>query len=170
MPEPKQHAEKRRNWVEQLLRHIPGFRGYLEKEYRRDSDALLRSVLADKLQRSKDASTTMPERSSTRGRSTLWAPWNASRARLDKLIARIRGAMQGYSGVFDLVRVKEDVLDRVYEHDLQLTDEVDNFVAATKKLNAPGNDDLAILTDLIGQLDALDQAWDERETLLRGLE
>ncbi len=41
MFEPERHAEKR-NFVESILRHIPGFRGYLEKEYRRDSDYLAR--------------------------------------------------------------------------------------------------------------------------------
>jgi hypothetical protein len=169
MPEPKQHAQQR-NWLEQLLRHVPGFRGYLEKEYRRDSDALLRSTLADKLQRSKgaldDYARTLVEARQIDALGTV----ERVRGKTDKLIARIRGAMQGYSGVFDLVRVNEAVLDRVYEHDLQLTDEVDSFAATTRKLNAPDNDDLAILTDLIGQLDGLDQAWDERETFMRGLE
>ena len=39
MPEPRAHMEHR-GFRESILRHIPGFRGYLEKEYRRDSDAL----------------------------------------------------------------------------------------------------------------------------------
>lgn len=52
MPEPAGHAEKRGR-IEAILRHIPGFRGYLEKEDRRQSDQLQRQWLADRLQRSK---------------------------------------------------------------------------------------------------------------------
>ena len=54
MPEPREHTEQR-NWIESILRHIPGFHGYLEKEYRREADELQREWLADRLQRSKRA-------------------------------------------------------------------------------------------------------------------
>ena len=35
--------------MESILRKIPGFRGYLEKEYRRESDHLARTWLADRV-------------------------------------------------------------------------------------------------------------------------
>src|SRR5262245_518811 len=54
VPDPSRHAESR-NWIESLARHIPGFKGYLEKEYRRDSDHLARTWIADQLQKSKTA-------------------------------------------------------------------------------------------------------------------
>ena len=37
MKDASEHA-KDRNWIEDILRVVPGFRGYLEKEYRRESD------------------------------------------------------------------------------------------------------------------------------------
>ena len=52
MDDPSRHADSR-NLVESILRHIPGFKGYLEKEYRRDSDHLARTHLGDKLQKCK---------------------------------------------------------------------------------------------------------------------
>src|SRR5258708_35582391 len=48
MPEPRQHTENR-GAIEEFLRRIPGFKGYLEKQYRRDSDALQRQWLAARL-------------------------------------------------------------------------------------------------------------------------
>ncbi len=57
MPEPRQQAQSR-GWIESILRRIPGFKGYLEKEYRRDSDAVQRTWLADRLQRTKPALDT----------------------------------------------------------------------------------------------------------------
>ena len=44
MPQPKDHTQKR-GVIETIGRHIPGFRGYLEREYRRDSDKLQRDWL-----------------------------------------------------------------------------------------------------------------------------
>ncbi len=49
MPDPQQHGEHR-NLVESVLRYIPGFHGYLEKEYRRESDQLARTWLVDQVQ------------------------------------------------------------------------------------------------------------------------
>ena len=54
MPEPKEHTRDR-NFIEDILRRVPGFRGYLEKEYRRASDDLQRDALADRLGRAKRA-------------------------------------------------------------------------------------------------------------------
>src|SRR5271170_6160851 len=113
MPEPIDHV-KSRGWIESILRRLPGFKGYLEKEYRRDSDALERNWLADRLQRSKGA-LEIYGRTLVEGRKMdLLGQLDHFRARLDRTIGRIRGAMQGYSGFFDLVQVNEASLDRIY--------------------------------------------------------
>ena len=52
MIDPERHAENR-GWIESKLRKIPGFRGYLEKEYRRESDYVVRAWMAELLQKSK---------------------------------------------------------------------------------------------------------------------
>jgi hypothetical protein len=54
VPDPKKHGEKR-NWIETIGQFVPGFRGYLKKEYRRESDHLAREWMAERLQRSKSA-------------------------------------------------------------------------------------------------------------------
>jgi len=147
MPEPKEHTEHR-NWLETILRYIPGFRGYLEKEYRRDSDELQREWLADRLQRSKRAIDDFTRPLADAGQIDALPQVDRLRGRLDKLIARIRGAMQGYSGFFDLVRVREDLLDRVYEHDLGLMRRVDALSQAIEGL--PDALDRTAQTVLIG--------------------
>ena len=169
MPEPKDHAEKR-NLVETILRSIPGFRGYLEKEYRRDSDELARQWLADRLKRSKRAIDDLTRPLADAGQIDALPQVDRLRARLDKLIARIRGAMQGYSGFFDLVRVGEDLLDRVYQHDIQLVRQVDALGNAIEKLPNQHGAIAAALSDLLGQIDALEIEWDVREDVLKGLE
>jgi hypothetical protein len=133
VPEPRQHTEHR-NALESLLRHIPGFRGYLEKEYRRDSDALQRTWLSDRLQQAKRSLDTVSSQLADAGRLDLLTQYDRLRAKLDKLIARIRGAWQGYSGIFDLVRIDEARLDRVYEHDMSMMQLVEEFLESIKRL------------------------------------
>ncbi len=169
MPEPKEHAE-RRGLIETVLRYIPGFRGYLEKEYRRESDELQREWLADRLQRSKRAIDDLARPLAESGQIDVLPQVDRLRGRLDRLIARIRGAMQGYSGFFDLVRIREDLLDRVYEHDVGLMQQVDALGRAIEQLpDEPGRipDGVA---DLLEQIDALDRRWDVRDDMLKGLE
>ena len=169
MPEPREHTESR-NFVETILRYIPGFRGYLEKEYRRESDDLQRDWLADRLQRSKRAIDELTRPLADAGQIDLLPQVDRLRGQLDRLIGRIRGAMQGYSGFFDLVRVREDLLDRVYEHDVDLMKQVEALAQEIERL--PGQSDklATALPELLRQLDELQQLWDVREDMLRGLE
>jgi len=169
MPEPKEHAEHR-NWLETILRYIPGFRGYLEKEYRRDSDELQREWLADRLQRAKRAIDDLTRPLADAGQIDALPQVDRLRGRLDKLIARIRGAMQGYSGFFDLVRVREDLLDRLYEHDVGLMQRVDALGQAIEQLPEAPDRIPKTVSDLLEQIDVLEQQWDVREDMLKGLE
>jgi hypothetical protein len=168
MPEPKDHAE-RRDFIETILRHIPGFRGYLEKEYRRESDDLQRDWLADRLQRSKRAIDDMTRPLADAGQIDLLPQIDRVRGRLDKLIGRIRGAMQGYSGFFDLVQVREDLLDEVYEYDVSLMHQVDVLARSVEKLPNEKDQVAELLEDLLEQTGELERLWDAREDMLKGL-
>jgi len=152
------------------LQWIPGFRGYLKKENRRESDTLQRDWLSDRLQRSKrglddyarvlaDASAidTLPEVDRLRGQ-------------LDKLMGRIRGAMQGYSGFFDLVDIDQSVLDRVYEYDVSLMEQVARLADDVDQLGSRQDDAAADLGPIRGQIRSAEEAWDHREDILKGLE
>jgi len=169
MPEPRDHAEHR-NLIETILRYVPGFRGYLEKEYRRESDDLQRDWLADRVQRSKRAIDALSRPLADAGQIDLLPQVDRVRNRLDKLIARIRGAVQGYSGFFDLVRVDEALLDRVYEHDVALIAQVDALAEAVENLPDKREKLAALLPDLLRQTDELEHLWDQREDILKGLD
>ena len=169
MPEPADHAEKRGK-IETILRQIPGFRGYLEKEDRRQSDELQRRWLADRLQRSKRSMDQLARSLADAGQIDVLPQIDRVRGRLERLIGRIRGAMQGYSGFFDLVQVDEALLDRIYAYDVTLLEQVDGLSAAIEQL--PGQQDRAaeVLGPLADQIDCAGRQWDLREDMLKGLE
>ena len=169
MPEPRDHAANRGK-IENILRKIPGFKGYLEKECRRDSDALQRTWLADRLQRAKRALDVYGRTLVSANKLQPLAQVDNFKSRLDKSISRIRGQMQGYSGFFDLVDVNEAVLDRVYEHDVKTMDAVDSLATSIEKLETATADAPLPMAELNTQLAAVDQAIDHRQDILKGLE
>ena len=169
MPDPSEHMQHR-NFVETILRKIPGFRGYLEKEYRRESDELQRQWLADRLQRSKRGLDDLARDLTDAGNLDVLPLCDRLRGRLDKLIGRIRGAMQGYSGVFDLVRVKVALLDQVYAYDVSLIQRVEALGTAVENISSKGDKAETAVRDLMQEVDELEKAWDDREDILRGLE
>ena len=169
MPEPRDHTENR-GIIETVLRYIPGFRGYLEKEYRRESDDLQRDWLADRLQRSKRAIDELTRPLADAGQIDLLPQVDRVRGRLDRLIGRIRGAVQGYSGFFDLVEVDEELLGRVYGHDVALMQQVDALAEAVESLPDQPEKLAALLGDFLRRTDELERLWDVREDMLKGLE
>ena len=168
MPEPKTHADQRPA-LEQLLRKIPGFHGYLEKQYRRESDALSRKHLGDRLDRAKRGLNEYALQLVNAGKLDGGPVCDRLRAKLDRLIGRIRGAMQGYSGMFDLVQIDEKVLDKVYDFDIALIDRVEILADAIEKLPSATGSPTEVIAALQSQLAAIEQEWDQREDILKGL-
>jgi hypothetical protein len=167
MPEPKSHSEHRPA-LEQMARRIPGFRGYLEKSYRRESDALTRSMLADRLEQGKSALDGLSRKLVDAKRLSDLTHCDRLRGSLDRAIGRIRGAMQGYSGVFDLVQIDEEVLDRVYAHDLALIDDVDAISQAIDTIDATSPNVRESIDEVTQRAEQFDRQWIKRSDILKG--
>jgi hypothetical protein len=150
-----------------MVRHIPGFKGYLEKEYRRDSDQLARSWIADQLQKSKVALDRWQRSLVDQGQIDHLPLCDRLRSRIDGLQAKIKSAMRGYSGFFDFVRVDEALLEQVYHLDLGLVDEA---AALAQSIESGGDQPpQARLNELERKVDELARAFDKRHELLEGL-
>ena len=81
-------------------------------------------------------------------------------------VAHLLYAERGYAGFFDAIKVKEDVLERVYQFDLDLLGGVD---AVKSGADTAATDPGGIAT-MIGALDALDGRLAGRETILSGIQ
>lgn len=168
MVDPTKHGDAR-GIVESILRKIPGFRGYLEQEYRRESDHLARTWLADRLDACK-AGVDRYQRDLLDARKIDYLDdCERVRTRLDTLASRVRGAMRGYSGVFDFVRVHEELLDQIYELDLTLVDEAERLLKAVDELLVPEKDPPAAIAEFLKRVEDLHRQFDRRSELLRGL-
>jgi hypothetical protein len=156
-------ARAAQNFLERIANAVPGFKGYREHELRRDADRIHREHLAaqlDACKKSLDAWASEATRAP--GGLDSINDIETARKRLDRVANRIRYADRGYSGFFDVVKVDEALLARVYEFDLGLLGDVEGVRAAAQ---GPADG----VKGLIGRLDALDAKLGEREAMLSGV-
>ncbi|MFT5471619.1 MAG: hypothetical protein ACI8UO_006754 [Verrucomicrobiales bacterium] len=171
MPDPQKHSDDR-NWIESIGRKIPGFRGYLERGYRREADHLLRESIAERLQRSKSGIDDYLRQLVNAAQLDGLTEIERIRTRLDTLIGKIRAQVRGASGFFDFVRVDEEKLDQAYALDMQLHEQTESLAEAIEALSTPkGGDDspAAIAADLIRKIDDAETQLECREDLLQGV-
>jgi hypothetical protein len=154
--------------LERLANKIPGFKGYREKELRRDADKLQREHLALQLEEMKGILNDLAVHATRGGGLDLVNDVEIARKRLDKVVARIRYADRGYAGSFDTIKVDEEMLGRVYQFDIDLLSDVVAVRDAAQEAKVAAEVKPALAT-LISRIDALDRRLGEREQILSGV-
>lgn len=155
--------------LERLMRYIPGFGGYLDRERRRDADKLQRDFMAKQLGAIKRKIQQAQEESLGAGNLSLVERFDKVTNKLDRVTERIGHASYGYAGFFDAHEVNEAELQAVYEHDLGLLDEIQLLDGAATSLS--GNPDPGgQLSALLNSVAALETRLDDRERILKGVQ
>jgi hypothetical protein len=155
--------------LERLMRNIPGFSGYLDRERRRDADKLQRDFMAKQLGNIKRKIQTAQEEILAAGNLSLLERFDKVNNKLDRVTERLGHASYGYSGFFEVPEVNEAELQTVYEHDLSLLSEITLLDGTASSL--VGNPDPGgQLTSLLSSVQALDSKIDDRERILKGVQ
>lgn len=160
------------NVLEKLMRKVPGFGGYLDRERRRDADKTQREFLAKGCYEIKQRIGDISEQLIAQGNLTLVTTLDSITNRLDRVTDRIRHGVTGYAAFFEINQVNSAELDRVYEHDMSM---INNLDAAHEALDAlqtavdcqdnPG----PRVNDLQKCVNQLDARLNERERILKGV-
>ena len=137
--------------LEKLELIIPGFKGYKEKEIRREQDKALRKRLVRSIEGLKYDIVGMEEEHPDELKKVKDLEYLM--ARLQKLEDQIEHADYGYAGFFDLIHIDEDKLDLIYQHDLKMFDLINQL---------KGEEDLVVLRSKIRELE---EEWDKREEI-----
>lgn len=154
-------AKERMGVIERLLKGLPGVRGYVDKDLRRDADKRLRELIAGRLEETKQ-SLYQVQRRLLEGQGLMWMD-NVDNAvqKLQILIDRIKTAGQGYAGLFDPVRIGEEQLNALHRFDQALAERVADVGMAVSNLGTvvADNGDIGSavhkLTDLLNELNTL---------------
>ncbi len=159
---------------EKILAAIPGFRGYKEKELRRESDRLIRNHLHRRLSEAKDDLKDVFQRLSDRRMFDVLTDMDRLVAKFDRLSARIDHASYGYAGFFDIVKIKEPSLDRMIDFDNRLigdveaiVSQVDAFKISVRKGEIKNTKEQ--VQSLADMLEDLEKAFDKRSEVILGV-
>jgi len=166
--DPQEHANNR-GVVESILKYIPGFSGYLSREYRRESDSLARKFMADRLQRSKRGLDAYGKTLVNLGALDSLPYIDQLRNKIDMAINRLNAQMPGYSGFFDFVQVDEGVLTDIYEHDLALIEKCETLAKDIEGLSTSTMAPLQVVPEIQDKINAVLSQIDHREDMLKGI-
>ena len=139
--------------VEELVRKVPGFKGYFEKQDRRAADRLLREKLARGFAEQAQEFTRLQRRLIDAGGMKYMERVQNIDTRLRTLIDKIESAPVGYAGLFDAVKVNEQALASIYVFDNGMFVYLDQLATGLKSLgDAVGGENVG---GVLGQLDDL---------------
>ena len=158
-----ERAREGRNLLEKLGAKIPGFRGYLEREMRREVDKLQRDWLAGQVDRARFAVNSRIRDWTRSGQLENLDLAGSLEKALDRLANRIRHADYGSSGFFDAVKIGESELDRLYTFDLGLSETVEELAVRVEGLPETASE--PALRNLLEAVHAADRTFDERATV-----
>ena len=153
---------------------IPGFRGYKEKEIRRESDRLIRNHLNLKLTTERTDLREISQKLADRRYFDVMVDMDRLLAKMDRVTEKVNHASYGYSGFFDAVKVKEGNLDSMIAFDNKLLDGINALTSqidAFKADLASGNTsnmktDVQAVTD---KLESLENTFDQRNEVIMGV-
>lgn len=168
-------VRKEMGLLEKISTYLPGYRGYKEKELRRETDILVRRKVSMIL--SEARSTLNTPLNPSAARKLAYNPeakfmFENIRAELDKITQKIDKAVAGYAGLFDAVKVREDKLDAVIQHDLSLIQKAEvikDLVSQLLATEAGGDEWRSRAGELKTALAEFDGLVDERARIFRGL-
>ena len=152
--------------LESLAHKIPGYRGYKDRELRREADKLLRTEVANRFDDQRKRLSELQNQLISQGQIEFLDDLERAGMKLQLAIDRIKTASYGYAGLFDAIKVKEDQIDALYEYDekmLDFTDEVASHIDAVASAIAAQEGIATTISDLTVTVHEANLAFGHRE-------
>jgi len=154
-----------------ILSVIPGFKGYIERQKRRDSDKILRDTVAERFDQQWQRISALQRDFISQGGIAYVDDLEAAAIKLRTFIDRIRRAPRGYSGLFDAEKINEKELELLYQYDaslLEMTDKVSNAIDNVEA--SVGSDGLpAAIRNLTSVAQQCVDAYNRRDEAIRAV-
>lgn len=151
-----------------ILGKIPGFKGYMERQARRDADKLLRDTIFQRVRELEGRVSDLQREFISHGEIMYVDDMEAAAIRLRTFADRVRTAPRGYSSLFEAVKIGEDELLRLYEYDANLLDMTEEVGRAIDNVQAAvGTDGLpATIRNLESTARKCIEAYDRRDEVI----
>ena len=105
-----------------LASYIPGFKGYIDRQNRRDADKVLRDTVARRFEEHWKRASQLQSDMVSNGMIAYVDDMEKAATKLRTFIDKISTAPRGYSGLFDAVKINEKELEAIYQFDYAFFD------------------------------------------------
>ena len=156
---------------EKIKMYIPGYKGYKEKNLRRDADRAVRQELSRTIQGAK-ADLAEIQRGLIDD-FDLMMDIERIRTKVDKYDIDIKKAVNGYSAFHDSVKILEDDLDRVMSWDAKILADIQAMREATEKILDMVDEGTLARKDLRKYercIDDMLEDYNQREAIMKGFQ
>jgi hypothetical protein len=123
---------------------IPGFKGYIERQNRRDADKLLRDTVARRFDEQWRRASQLQVEMVSSGMIQYVDDMERAALQLRTFIDKITTAPRGYSGLFDAVKINENELEAIYQYDAAFFDLAEQVGRALDNVEASLGDEAAL--------------------------
>ena len=123
---------------------IPGFKGYVERQTRRDADKLLRDTVARRYDEHWKRASHLQSDMVSNGMLAFVDDMEKASIQLRTFIDKITTAPRGYAGLFDAIKINEPELHALYQFDYAFFDLSDQIERALDHVEASMGDKEAL--------------------------
>ncbi len=150
--------ERAKNIFDKIGSLIPGYRGYAEREGRRQCDKILRDNIASMMticEKSIKAKLTHEIKQKKYDSINIW---EECRKQMDTLVSKIKYAPYGESAFSSSSQIKEEELLEIYRKDLKIIEIVTNLEETVKDMSAD---------TILAEIDRINKALDLRNQYIK---
>jgi len=157
-----------KDFFKKILSYIPGFKGYVDRQARRDSDKLLRDTIFHRFRELEGRVSALQREFINNGELAYVDDLEAAAIKLRTFADRVRTAPRGYSSLFAAVKINEDELAKLYEFDANLLASSEEVGRAIDNVQASvGTDGLpAAIRNLETVSQQCVEAYDKRQEVI----
>jgi len=156
------------NKLEQTAKDLPGYKGYKDKEVRREADKLVRLKVARGFEEQRRRLNRSAAKLASAGRLGALMTLDRAGMKMQLLIDRLKAASYGYAGLFDAVKIKEAELDALYDFDSALLGSVDKVKSLVDAVAAAKNDEEVTKAgdDLLDAVEEVNETFSKRQDVI----
>lgn len=166
-------SKENRGIFERICLWIPGYRGYRQKNIRRDVDKEVRAQVARTIEESKTVLSAIQRGVVELGDIQMAKTVERIRVKTDTYLKNIESAEAGYSGIWEVTKTKEGELEAVMEWDAKLIESGQDLKkllnSIMDKVDSGSSDIKADIREVERFLDDLDAGLSTRMQVIRGL-
>lgn len=116
--------DRKKNIFDMIGSLIPGYRGYAEREGRRQCDKILREEISTKFNQLEKILESQNEQNISEKNYKAMNNIEKFRKKINTLTSKIKYAPYGNSGFFNDAQIKENELFEIYQKDFELAETV----------------------------------------------